>query len=149
MVLPDSGRISRVRPYSGTLRNFTLFSPTGLLPSMAALSRVVWLIEIKFVSRSYNPYPRKDRFGLFPFRSPLLRESLLIYFPQLLRCFSSLSFPDTPIYSVYRDPALPGPGFPIRRSPGQSLLSGSPKLIAASHVLHRNLESWHPLYAFK
>ena len=30
-------------------------------------------------------------FGLFPFRSPLLRESLLISFPLLLRCFSSQS----------------------------------------------------------
>ena len=28
-------------------------------------------------------------------------------------------------------------GTPIQRSPDQSLLSGSPKLIAASHVLHR------------
>ncbi len=29
--------------------------------------------------------------GLIPFRSPLLRESLLISFPLLLRCFSSQS----------------------------------------------------------
>jgi hypothetical protein len=28
-------------------------------------------------------------------------------------------------------------GTPIQKSPDQSLLSGSPKLIAASHVLHR------------
>src|SRR5262245_45673050 len=42
------------------------------------------------------------------------------------------------------DTALPVPGFPIRKSPDQSLLSGSPKLIAASHVLHRLLAPRHP-----
>jgi hypothetical protein len=45
------------------------------------------------------------------------------------------------------DPELPGPGCPIRKSPDQSLLSGSPKLNAASHVLHRLLAPRHPLYA--
>ena len=45
------------------------------------------------------------------------------------------------------DTGLPVPGFPIRKSPDQSLLSGSPKLIAASHVLHRLLAPRHPPYA--
>lgn len=80
MVFPDSGRISRVRPYSGALWKINLFSPTGLSPSLAALSRVVWLIEIIFVLRSYNPLSRRIRFGLFPVRSPLLRESLFDFF---------------------------------------------------------------------
>src|SRR3972149_9611131 len=35
-------------------------------------------------------------------------------------------------------------GFPIRKSPGQSLLGGSPELIAACHVLHRLLTPGHP-----
>ena len=35
--------------------------------------------------------PRQRRFGLLPFRSPLLRESLLISFPGLLRWFTSPS----------------------------------------------------------
>ena len=51
------------------------------------------------------------------------------------------------MYSVRDDPELPGPGCPIRKSPDQSLLSGSPKLNAASHVLHRLLAPRHPLYA--
>ena len=52
-----------------------------------------------------------------------------------------------PMYSAWDDPVLPRPGFPIRRSPDQSLLSGSPKLIAASHVLHRLLVPRHPPHA--
>ncbi len=43
--------------------------------------------------------------------------------------------------------ALPPVGSPIRRSPDQSLLGGSPKLIAACHVLHRLLAPRHPPYA--
>jgi hypothetical protein len=35
-------------------------------------------------------------------------------------------------------------GFPIRTSPGQSLLGGSPELIAACHVLRRLLTPGHP-----
>ena len=38
-------------------------------------------------------------FWLFPFRSPLLRESLLFLFLALLRCFSSRRCPLYPIYS--------------------------------------------------
>ena len=38
-------------------------------------------------------------------------------------------------------------GSPIRRSPGQSLFSDSPELIAASHVLHRLPAPRHPPYA--
>src|SRR6059036_1441434 len=46
--------------------------------------------------------------------------------------------------SPHGDRALPRPGCPIRRSPDQHLLSGSPELIAASHVLRRLLAPRHP-----
>lgn len=37
-------------------------------------------------------------------------------------------------------------GFPIRKSPDQSLFDSSPKLIAAFHVLHQLLVPRHPPY---
>ena len=40
-----------------------------------------------------------------------------------------------------------GMGCPIRTSPDQSLVVGSPKLIADLHVLHRLLPPRHPPYA--
>jgi hypothetical protein len=43
--------------------------------------------------------------------------------------------------------ALPAVGFPIRTSTDQSLVGGSPWLIAATHVLHRLLEPRHPPHA--
>jgi hypothetical protein len=44
-------------------------------------------------------------------------------------------------------PTLLRIGFPIQRSPGQSLLSGSPKLIAANHVFLRHPAPRHPPFA--
>ena len=40
--------------------------------------------------------------------------------------------------------ALPRVGFPIRKSPDQRLISSSPRLIAAVHVLHRLQVPRHP-----
>src|SRR4030081_771080 len=48
------------------------------------------------------------------------------------------------MYSVHRTAALPAVGFPIRISPDQSLVSGSPTLFAATHVLLRLLSPRHP-----
>ena len=66
-------------------------SATGLSPSMAARSRVVCLQNTYRLRSPTTPVHKINGFGLFPFRSPLLRESLLIYLPLLLRCFSSQS----------------------------------------------------------
>jgi hypothetical protein len=63
----------------------------------------------------------RNGFGLFPFRSPLLREFYL--FLGVLRCFSSPRAPRVPMYSAHGTQAFPWVGFPIRRSPDQSLLT--------------------------
>src|ERR1700704_1225749 len=46
--------------------------------------------------------------------------------------------------SVQGTAALPAVGFPIRTSPDQSLVSGSPTLFAATHVLLCLLSPRHP-----
>src|SRR5215470_16982158 len=46
--------------------------------------------------------------------------------------------------SARRTAALPAVGFPIRTSPDQSLVSGSPTLFAATRVLLRLLSPRHP-----
>jgi hypothetical protein len=65
-------------------------------------------------------------------------------FLGLLRCFTSPRSPRTPMDSVHDDRALPRPGCPIRTPPDHCLFSGSPKLFAASHVLHRLSTPRHP-----
>ena len=86
------------------------------------------------------------RFRLFPVRSPLLRESRLLYFPPGTKMVHFPGFASIPYVFRYGYPDFIGMGFPIRRSPGQSLFSGSPRLIAASHVLHRLSAPRHPPY---
>src|SRR2546423_9676966 len=48
------------------------------------------------------------------------------------------------MYSAGNTRALPRVGFPIRKSRDQRLVSTSPTLIAAAHVLHRLLAPRHP-----
>ena len=69
-----------------------LISPTGLSPSMAALSGAFRYGHAFFSPRviPMRPYnPTESGLGYIPVRSPLLRESLLISFPRLLRWFTS------------------------------------------------------------
>jgi hypothetical protein len=86
-----------------------------------------------------------DRFGLFPFRSPLLRESRLLSLPAGTEMFH---FPALPPLALCVQARATGhyatPGFPIRKSSDQSLVTDSPRLIAGSYVLHRLLVPRHP-----
>ena len=115
-----------------------LLSSTRLSLSMARLSSQVRLTT-GFVTPRHNlrfcqpvpttptrqrPYPiTPRRFRLIRFRSPLLTESLRFLFLGLLRCFSSPTYPRAAMYSPRGDPALPGPGCPIRESPDQRMFA--------------------------
>src|SRR5947207_198932 len=91
------------------------------------------------------PAIARDRFGLFPFRSPLLRESLLLSLPVGTEMFH---FPTLPPPALCVQAGATGhyalSGFPIRKSPDRSLVADSPGLIAGSYVLLRLLVPRHP-----
>ena len=97
--------------------------------------------------RPYNPAVHARRFGLVRVRSPLLAESLLfsvpagtemVHFPAL----SSMAYVFSHGYlGINRG------GFPHSEISGSTPVCGSPKLIAACHVLHRLLAPRHPPYA--
>jgi hypothetical protein len=93
----------------------------------------------------YNPARRTGRFGLFPFRSPLLGKSFL--FLRVLRCFSSPGSPPGTMCSSPAAQAFPRAGFPIRTSLAQAGAHPSPELFAVYHVLRRQLTPRHPPYA--
>jgi hypothetical protein len=87
----------------------------------------------------------RDRFSLFPFRSPLLRESRLLSLPAGTEMFHFPALPPPALCVQTRVTAnYGGPGFPIRKPPDQSLVADSPGLIAGSNVLHRLLMPRHP-----
>ena len=86
VVPPDSSGVSRVPLYSGVrATRFGCLSPTGLSPCFARLPRRLRLDPKRERNKSRSdpttPVPQGHRFGLVPFRSPLLRESRLISFP--------------------------------------------------------------------
>ncbi len=102
---------------------------------------------VTLLTRSYNPAPQAGRFGLFRFRSPLLSESRLIYFPPGTEMVHFPGLARTrlciqrAVSRVHRD------GFPHSEIPGSKPACGSPGLIAACHVLHRLLAPRHPPHA--
>ncbi len=84
----------------------------------------------------------QPRFGLFPFRSPLLRESFDYFlFLSLLRCFSSGGWPPRGWH------AFSMPGCPIRTPRDIAPVCGSPGIFAAYRVLPRLSDPRHPPYA--
>ena len=89
--------------------------------------------------------PKPSRFGLFRVRSPLLTESLICFlFLRVLRWFTSPGLL-LPAYEVSRGSSdLTRKGLPHSEIPGSKPVCGSPRLIAAYHVLHRLSAPRHP-----
>jgi len=81
--------------------------------------------------------PRLKRFGLLPVRSPLLRESLLISVPKLLRWFTSLGMTLQDYFIHPRSDRLTAAGLPHSDISGSKCMCHSPELLAAYHVLPR------------
>ena len=147
MVPAYSHKIPRVPWYSGyslpysnfAYRNFTFF----VHPFQKCSTIFVCALR-----ESATPvYITINRFGLFPFRSPLLGESFAYFlFLRVLRCFSSPGSPCQAMYSL--DNTCPATGeFPHSDICGSKLMCSSPQLFAACHVLLRRLVPRHPPYA--
>jgi hypothetical protein len=84
-------------------------------------------------------------FGLFPFRSPLLRESLLLSFPPGTKMVHFPGFASRPLlYSGADIPILLEISLEDSETPGSQPVCGSPRLIAAYRVLHRLPSPRHP-----
>ena len=162
MVLPNSHRISRVPRYLGVLSRK---SDTFHLQGYHLLRRVFPDSSTKYQICNFPTKPElrpigshDSRYttlpglhitglGYFPFARRYLGNHYCFLFLRLLRCFSSPRSPRRPMYSVYDVTVLTVTGFPIQKSPDQSLFSSSPRLIAAFHVFHRLLTPRHPPFA--
>ena len=98
MVLPHSHRIPRVLWYSG----YRLPSERFDYKAVTFFGSAFCLIRLHSSVHSAVHTPSHIsmvRFGLFPFRSPLLRKSLFYFlFLRVLRCFSS---PGSLTYTMY------------------------------------------------
>ena len=146
MVPADSDRIPRVPPYSGYPKEFTVFrlQDSHLLRfSFPPNSTILWIYNSVYKVLQ----PRSSRFGLFPFRSPLLRESIFLSFPPVTKMFQFtglLSY--TYVFSI-RYLRITVSEFPHSDISGSKLTYSSPKHFVVCHVLLQLLVPRHPPYA--
>ena len=112
--MADSDRVSRVPPYLGNkfneLYNFQIrdYHPLWFELSWSdSLNYIIFDSSKKlqfFLIYPRNPVPAKfadmtlEQFRLFPFRSPLLRKSLLFSFPEGTEMFH---FPSFSLFNLY------------------------------------------------
>jgi hypothetical protein len=91
------------------------------------------------------PRPKTKRFGLFPVRSPLLRESRLISFRQATEMFQFAHVPPSlPMCSAGGLQASPCRSCLIRNLGVHSLYAAPPERFAGLRVLLRSLAPRHP-----
>src|SRR5216684_1260525 len=83
-------------------------------------------------------------FRLFRFRSPLLSESLLFSLPPGTEMVHFPGFARSRLWIKRAVPRVYRGGFPHSEIPGSKPVCGSPRLIAACHVLHRLRLPRHP-----
>jgi hypothetical protein len=88
--------------------------------------------------------PKCNGFGLFRVRSPLLSESLLFSFPPGTEMVHFPGFARTHLWIQWAVRRFYRRGFPHSDIPGSKPACGSPRLIAACHVLHRHRLPRHP-----
>jgi hypothetical protein len=88
-----------------------------------------------------------NRFGLIPFRSSLLRESLLLSLPPGTEIFHFPGLASTPYGFRCGCGSITCHGFPHSGTPGSTPVSGFPGLFAAYYALHRLRAPRHPPYA--
>ena len=162
MVLPVSHRVTRVPWYSGTcprsLHRFAYGTLTRSGRPFQDRSATVSVCHSPFRPYSEPASPTtscaqraraitRAEFRLFPVRSPLLRESRLMSLPPGTEMFHFPGFAFRPYGFRSECPAMTRDGLPHSGILGSQPASGFPRLIAASHALHRLLMPRHPPYA--
>jgi hypothetical protein len=142
-----------------------MFSPTGLSPTTADHPRPLRLTHSFLTAAQTGRSEKKGpttphtqplpgitctRFS-HPPRSLATTNGITIcfLFLRVLRCFTSPRSPPHPMYSDAGDTTSLVPGFPIRTSSDPRSVDSSPRLIAASYVLHRLPVPRHPPCALK
>ena len=113
---------------------------TGMSPSLSGLSRPFrFLGRYPMRSPTTPAAPRRRRFGLLPFRSPLLRESTFLSFPPGTEMFQFPGFAH-----LYGVTGLQPAGLPHSDTRGSVHACRSPRIFAACRVLHRFRKPRHP-----
>ena len=136
----DSSRVSRAPPYSGTCFESQSISSTGLSPSVEPFSKQLQLSMrlVTLLSQALQPrnYRNSSGLGCSDFARHYYRNRGFFLLLEVLRWFTSLRSP-VPTYEFSRTyPGFTWVGFPIRKSPDQSVCAAPRSLsqLAASFI---------------
>ena len=146
MVPADSDKITRVSPYSGYTKEISWFRLRGYHPFQ--LTFPSYSTIKKFCNSVYSVLQpqSKDWFGLLPFRSPLLRESIFLSSPPATKMFQFTGLPSLEL-CIHSRILAEANEFPHSEISGSKLTYSLPKHIVVCHVLLRLLMPRHPPYA--
>lgn len=169
MVLPNSHRLVYPAVLGNSIQRVWFFLSTGLLPSTVILSRFirlrrkfVTLRPIRVSTRCCPSTPTIQRtraitynwFGLFPFRSPLLRESQawftsdqLLSFPWVTEMVHFTQLTLASYVFRYEWQRMTSARLPDSGISGSKFANNLPELIAVNHALLRLLTPRHPPWA--
>ena len=125
--------------------SFHFISTTGLAPPLAGLS-MPFVYEASFSIVVLQPRSL-DRFGLLPFRSPLLRESLLFSSPAGTKMFQFPALPHHDLFVPHVFHIIACDGFPHSDISGSLIAFISPERFADCCVLLLLSMPRHPPYA--
>ena len=118
-------------------------SCTGLSPSLAGFPKTFPLNSLNQF-RGPNPGMHARRFGLFPFRSPLLWKSHVVFFSSGYLDVSVHQVPDAWLCIHHTTTEVCSARFPHSEICGSLNICFLPQLIAAYHVFHRLSVPRHP-----
>lgn len=155
---PDSGRVSRVRPYSGAHSEVLSLFAYGAVTLYGVLSSVLRLCaafltsaDLQAIGHESHDPPYTTLLGLHArglgcvqFARRYYGHRCFFLFLGLLRCFNSPRCPPTAMHSPPADAELTRAAFPHSEIPGSKVVCTSPRLIAADHVLRRLSAPRHP-----
>ena len=142
MVPARSIKVSRVSMYSG-YRHVNFPFAYGAFTLSGRLSQT-FLLESLNLKCGPNPGVHALRFGLFPFRSPLLWKSHVVFFSS---GYLDVSVHRVPLHTLWIGVwmiRVLRTGFPHSDICGSKIICISPQLFAAYHVFLRLLVPRHP-----
>ena len=143
MVPVDSDKITRVSPYSGSPTEFIIFRLQDYHLLWFSFPTNSAILKISYSYIKVLQPQSVDWFGLFPFRSPLLRESIFLSFPPVTKMFQFTGLLlYTYVFSIQYLRITIG-GFPHSEISGSKFTYNSPKHIVVRHVLHLLLVPRH------
>ena len=121
----------------------SFLSLTGLSPSLAGFPKT-FLLGLTNQLCGPNPGMHALRFGLFPFRSPLLWKSHVVFFSSGYLDVSVHQVPDAWLCIHHTTTEVCSARFPHSEICGSLNICFLPQLIAAYHVFHRLSVPRHP-----